>query len=78
MDEGWTRFVFDTFNVPFQSVSETAINTTDPRAKFDAIVLPSEQTRPTGPDGRRSRKTREELARPAFRISLALSKTAAR
>lgn len=50
MDEGWTRFVFDTFNVPFQSLSETAIAEANPRAKFDVIVLPSEQTRAT-PDG---------------------------
>src|ERR1041385_8931723 len=45
MDEGWTRYVFDTFNVPFQSLSESALNDSNPRAKFDAIVLPSEQTR---------------------------------
>jgi hypothetical protein len=45
MDEGWTRYVFDTFNVPFQSLSETAINEANERTKFDAIVLPSEQTR---------------------------------
>jgi hypothetical protein len=45
MDEGWTRYVFDTFNVPFQSLSETAIAAENPRAKFDVIVLPSEQTR---------------------------------
>ncbi|HSQ23240.1 MAG TPA: M14 family metallopeptidase, partial [Pyrinomonadaceae bacterium] len=50
MDEGWTRYVFDTFNVPFQSLSETAIAEANPRAKFDVIVLPSEQTRAT-PDG---------------------------
>jgi hypothetical protein len=50
MDEGWTRFVFDTFNVPFQSVSETAITEASPRAKFDVVVLPSEQSRAT-PDG---------------------------
>jgi hypothetical protein len=50
MDEGWTRFVFDTFNVPFQSVTETAIAEASPRAKFDVIVLPSEQTR-AAPDG---------------------------
>ena len=50
MDEGWTRYVFDTFNVPFQSLGDTAIGDTNPRDKFDVIVLPSEQTRPT-PDG---------------------------
>ena len=50
MDEGWTRYVFDTFNVPFQSLGETAMADANPRAKFDVIVLPSEQTRAT-PDG---------------------------
>ncbi len=45
MDEGWTRYVFDTFNVPFQSIKETAIAEGNLRARFDAIVLPSEQTR---------------------------------
>src|SRR5215510_2444565 len=50
MDEGWTRYVFDTFNVPFQSLSETAIGEANAREKFDVIILPSEQTRPT-PDG---------------------------
>src|SRR5262245_15186895 len=47
MDEGWTRYVFDTFNVRFQSLSETAIGDANPREKFDLIILPSEQTRPT-------------------------------
>ena len=47
MDEGWTRYVLDTFNVPFESVAETAINQTNPSAKFDVMILPSEQTRPT-------------------------------
>jgi hypothetical protein len=45
MDEGWTRYVFDTFNVPFQSLRETAIGEGNLRSRFDAIVLPSEQTR---------------------------------
>jgi hypothetical protein len=47
MDEGWTRYLFDTFNVPFASVGEEAINQTSPAANFDVIVLPSEQTRST-------------------------------
>ena len=46
MDEGWTRYVFDTFNIPFESVGEAAINQASPSAKFDVMVLPSEQTRP--------------------------------
>lgn len=45
MDEGWTRYVFDTFNVPFESVREAAVNDGSFRARFDAIVLPSEQSR---------------------------------
>jgi hypothetical protein len=45
MDEGWTRYVFDTFNVPYKSVNETSLNDADPSANFDAIVLPSEQAR---------------------------------
>jgi Zinc carboxypeptidase len=45
MDEGWTRYVFDAFNVPFKTLSEANINEKDPRANFDAIVLPSEQSR---------------------------------
>jgi len=46
MDEGWTRYVFDTFNVPFESVGEAAINQASPAQKFDVLVLPSEQSRP--------------------------------
>lgn len=45
MDEGWTRYVFDTFNVPFQSLSESALTGDALRNRFDAIVLPSEQSR---------------------------------
>ncbi len=45
MDEGWTRYVFDTFNVPFQSLSETALVGDILKNSFDAIVLPSEQRR---------------------------------
>src|SRR5947207_9935912 len=45
MDEGWTRYVFDTFNVPYKSFNEASVNDANPRANFDVIVLPSEQTR---------------------------------
>jgi hypothetical protein len=55
MDEGWTRFVFDTFNVPFQTLSEGALNEDNPRARFDAIVLPSDRTRePAEPEAEES------------------------
>ncbi len=50
MDEGWTRYVFDTFNAPYESLREAAITEGNLRSRFDAIVLPSEQTRAL-PDG---------------------------
>jgi len=45
MDEGWTRYIFDSFNVPYKSVNENTLNDADPSATFDVIVLPSEQAR---------------------------------
>jgi hypothetical protein len=40
MDEGWTRFVFDTFSVPFQSISDKDFR--ENRLNFDAIILPAD------------------------------------
>ena len=45
MDEGWTRFVFDTFNVPFQSLFDTDVRAGRLREKYDVIVLPSMRPR---------------------------------
>jgi hypothetical protein len=45
MDEGWTRYVFDTFNAPYESLRDAGLNEGNLRSRFDAIVLPSEQTR---------------------------------
>jgi hypothetical protein len=45
MDEGWTRYVFDAFNVPFESLRDPGLSEGNLRTRFDAIVLPSEQTR---------------------------------
>ena len=39
MDEGWTRFVFDTFQVPYTSLSDKQVRSGD--LPFDVIVLPS-------------------------------------
>jgi zinc carboxypeptidase len=51
MDEGWTRYVFDTFNVPYQTLREDGLAIGNLRPRFDAIVLPSERTRePAEPD----------------------------
>ncbi|HEU4509853.1 MAG TPA: M14 family metallopeptidase [Pyrinomonadaceae bacterium] len=43
MDEGWTRFVFDTFNVPYTSIRDADVRQGGLNAKFDAIVLTSQQ-----------------------------------
>ena len=42
MDEGWTRFVFDTFNVPYTSIRDVDVRQGSLSAKFDAVVLPSQ------------------------------------
>ena len=43
MDEGWTRFVFDTFNVPYRSVRDVDFRQGGLNSKFDAIIFPSQQ-----------------------------------
>jgi hypothetical protein len=45
MDEGWTRYVFDTFNVPFQTLRDGDVRAGNLRAKHDVIVLPSMRLR---------------------------------
>ncbi len=40
MDEGWTRLVFDTFQVPYRSVTDSQIR--GGKLEFDAIILPAD------------------------------------
>ncbi len=40
MDEGWTRFVFDTFQMPFRSVTDTQIRSGE--LPYDVIILPAD------------------------------------
>jgi hypothetical protein len=42
MDEGWTRFVFDTFNVPYSSVRDADIRRGGLNSKFDVMILTSQ------------------------------------
>lgn len=42
MDEGWTRFVFDSFQIPFTSIFDSDVRKGDLNARFDAIILPSQ------------------------------------
>ena len=45
MDEGWTRFVFDDFNVPYSSVQDNEIRQGAIQSKYDVIVFPSQRSR---------------------------------
>ena len=45
MDEGWTRWLFDTFNVPYTSLRDAGVRAGNLRAKYDVIVLPSMRLR---------------------------------
>src|SRR5258705_6681057 len=45
MDEGWTRFVFDAFNVPYSSVKDNEIRQGAIQSKYDVIVFPSQRSR---------------------------------
>ncbi len=39
IDEGWTRWVFDTYRIPFAQITEKDVTTGSLNAKFDAIVF---------------------------------------
>jgi hypothetical protein len=42
MDEGWTRLMFEQFNVPFKTVMDAEIKKGDLNASYDVIVLPAD------------------------------------
>jgi len=44
MDEGWTRYIFDTFNVPYTSLHDTDIRQGGLHAKFDVLLFPSQRS----------------------------------
>jgi hypothetical protein len=51
MDEGWTRYVFDTFNVPYSSLRDNDVRQGSLSSKFDVILLPSQRILDTGEGG---------------------------
>lgn len=45
MDEGWTRLIFDTFNVPYSSIKDQDVRQGSLRTKYDVVILPSQRRR---------------------------------
>ena len=44
MDEGWTRYIFDTFNVPYSSARDADIRQGNLHSKFDVLLFTSQRT----------------------------------
>ncbi|HZK77397.1 MAG TPA: M14 family zinc carboxypeptidase, partial [Gemmatimonadaceae bacterium] len=53
MDEGWTRWVFDQYKIPFTTIHAKDIRAGNLGARFDAIIIPDQQSRAiaAGPNG---------------------------
>jgi len=45
MDEGWTRWIFDTWGVPYESVNDSVIRAGNLGRSYDAIILPDQAPR---------------------------------
>ncbi len=45
MDEGWTRWVFDRYRIPFTTITDRDVRAGDLQARFDAILLPDQSAR---------------------------------
>ena len=53
MDEGWTRWVFDQYRIPFTRITARDIRAGNLASRFDAIILPEQSARQiaNGPGG---------------------------
>jgi hypothetical protein len=45
MDEGWTRWTFDSWGVPYESLVDSVVRAGNLASRFDAIILPSQSAR---------------------------------
>ena len=45
MDEGWTRWVFDQYGVPYQSLEDSIVRAGALGARYDVIILPEQTAR---------------------------------
>ena len=54
MDEGWTRWVFDQYRIPFTTISARDIRAGNLSSRFDAIIIPDQNPRAitNGPQGK--------------------------
>ncbi len=44
-DEGWTRWLLDTFNTPYESIRDMDVRAGKLRNRFDVIILPSQKAK---------------------------------
>ena len=42
MDEGWTRLMFEQFNVPYKSIMDAEVKAGNLESKYDTIILPAD------------------------------------
>src|SRR5688572_3788931 len=61
MDEGWTRWILDAYEIPFTTVRDADVRGANLHARFDAIILPS-QSPGDLENGRREGSVPSELA----------------
>ena len=45
MDEGWTRFILDTFNVPYKALTDAEVRQGDLAAKYSVLIFASQRSR---------------------------------
>jgi len=45
MDEGWTRWIFDTWRIPYMSLVDSVIVAGNLHQRFDAIIIPDQSPR---------------------------------
>ena len=45
LDEGWTRYVLDTWSIPFESVYDSVLRAGNLGGRFDALIIPSQSAR---------------------------------
>lgn len=45
MDEGWTRYVLDTYGIPYESLTDSVVRAGSLGGLYDAIILPEQSTR---------------------------------